>query len=167
VATLAHSLDFDDLEVGQEWETLGRTVTETDVVWFAGLSGDFNPIHVDHEFARSTPFGRPIAHGVLVLSLSSGLILHAPPVRTLAFLEMRDWRFLHPVFLGDTVHVRSQVLHKEPRSRGRRGRVTWERRILNQVGKVVQQGITVTLVEGKAARAQHTCAEDQAGLYQT
>ena len=68
-----YHLYFDDVEVGQEWETQGRTVTETDIVNFAGLSGDFNPIHVDHEFAESTPFRRPIAHGLLIQAISSGL----------------------------------------------------------------------------------------------
>src|ERR1700722_17787063 len=113
-------LYFDDVAVGQEWESLGRTVTEADIVNFAGLSGDFNPIHVDHEFARQTPFRRPIAHGMLVFSIASGLSLFCPPMRTLAFLAIRDWQFKEPIFIGDTIHVRGKVVGKEERGRGRR-----------------------------------------------
>jgi acyl dehydratase len=145
----AQHLYFDDVEIGQQWESLGRTLTETDIINFAGLSGDFNPIHVDHEFARSTPFRQPIAHGLLVLSLGSGLSLFNPPMRTLAVLYLRDWQFKEPVFVGDTLRVVSKVLEKESRSRGRRGVITWQRQILNQDRKVVQEGITVTLVEGR------------------
>jgi acyl dehydratase len=142
-------LYFDDVEVGQEWESLGRTVTEADIVNFAGLSGDFNPIHLDHEFARTTPFRKPIAHGLLVWAVSSGLAIHAPPMRTLAFLGIREWEFQGPVFIGDTIRVRSKILAREARARGRRGVVTWQRQIINQEGKVVQAGLTVTLVEGR------------------
>src|SRR6516225_4671783 len=120
-------LYFDDVEVGQQWESPGRTLTETDIVNFAGLSGDFNPIHIDHEFARSTPFRRPIAHGLLVLSMCSGLGLYSPPMRTLAILELREWHFREPVFIGDTGRLRSKVLGKEVRGRGRRGIITWQR----------------------------------------
>src|SRR5262245_11906152 len=84
-------LYFDDIDVGQEWESLGRTVTEADIINFAGVSGDFNPIHMDHEFARSTMFRQPIAHGLLVFSMASGLGSFAPPMRTLAFMAIRDW----------------------------------------------------------------------------
>ena len=63
---------FDDLVVGDEWESPRRTVTETDVVLFAGLSGDFNPLHVDHSSAQSNPFGRPVAHGLLGLAIATG-----------------------------------------------------------------------------------------------
>lgn len=144
----------DDVNVGQEWESTGRTVTETDVVNFAGLSGDFNPIHVDHEFARTTPFRRPIAHGLLVLSLGSGLGIHSPPMRTLAFLQLREWHLREPVFIGDTLRLRSKVLEKEVRARGRRGVITWHRQIVNQEGKVVQEGVTVTMVEGRGQRRE-------------
>jgi 3-hydroxybutyryl-CoA dehydratase len=145
----AQHLFFDDVEVGQQWESLGRTITETDIVHFAGLSGDFNPIHIDHEFARTTPFRRPIAHGLRVLSLGSGLGLFSPPMRTLAVLTIREWQFKEPVFVGDTLRVVSKVLDKQVRGRGRRGVITWQRQILNQERKVVQEGITVTLVEGR------------------
>jgi acyl dehydratase len=148
--TSAH-LYFDDVEVGQEWQSLARTITETDIVSFAGLSGDFNPIHVDHEFAKTTLFRRPIAHGLLIFGVSSGLSLYAPPMRTLAFMSIREWHFKGPVFIGDTIHIRSKVLEKEIRSRGRRGVITWQRQIFNQEAKLVQEGITVTLVEGRAA----------------
>jgi acyl dehydratase len=147
-------LYFDDIAVGQEWESPGRTVTEADIVNFAGLSGDFNPIHMDHEFAATTPFRRPIAHGLLGIAMSSGLTLFSPSVRTLAFLCMRDWQFKEPIFAGDTIRVRLKVLDIAPRSRGRRAAVTWQRQIVNQHGKVVQEGITQTLVEGRAATAE-------------
>src|SRR5262249_1579549 len=106
-------------------------------------------IHMDHEFARSTPFRQPIAHGLLVLGLSSGLAVNSPPMRTLAFLALREWNFREPVFIGDTLRVRTRVLGKEARARGRRGIITWQRRIVNQAGTVVQEGVSVTLVEGR------------------
>src|SRR5271154_1451956 len=116
-----------DIEVGQRWESLGRTITEADIVNFAGLSGDFNPIHVDHEFARTTVFRRPIAHGLLVWSVASGLCIMAPPMRTLALMSTANWKFKEPVYIGDTIRMVSKVLAKEERSRGRRGVITWER----------------------------------------
>ena len=147
-------LFFDDVEVGQEWESLGRTVTEADIVNFAGVSGDFNPLHVDHEFARTTAFRGPIAQGLLVWSISTGLGLMAPPMRTLAFLEVAAWKFLGPVVPGDTIRVRTKVVAKEARARGRRGAITWHRQIVNQKGKVVQEGKTLTLVEGRGAKTE-------------
>src|SRR6478736_2839378 len=105
MAFSTHSLYFDDVEVGQEWESSGRTVTEADVVNFAGVSGDFNPIHMDHEFAKTTPFRAPIAHGMLVWSMATGLGVNAPPMRTLAFMSVKDLNFREPVFVGDTIRV--------------------------------------------------------------
>jgi acyl dehydratase len=153
-------LFFDDVMVGQEWESQGRTVTQADLVNFAGLSGDFNPIHMDHEFAKGTPFRQPIAHGLLIFAMSSGLGLYAPPMRTLAFLELREWHFKGPVFIGDTIRLRTRVLDKEVRARGRRGVVTWQRQILNQESKVVQEGVTLTLVEGRAALGKDAGSEE-------
>jgi 3-hydroxybutyryl-CoA dehydratase len=151
-------LYLDDVEVGQEWLSLGRTVTETDIVNFAGLSGDFNPIHLDHEFARTTPFRRPIAHGLLILSMCGGLGLFSPPMRTLAFLELREWHFREPVFIGDTLRLRSKILEKQVRGRGRHGIITWQRQAINQEGKVVQEGVTLTMVEGRGPRREEVPA---------
>ena len=150
----ALDLYFDDVTVGQQWESLGRTVTEADIVNFAGLSGDFNPIHVDREFAKTTLFQQPIAHGLLVFSIASGLGVNSPPMRTLAFLSIRDWQFTAPVFSGDTIRVRTQVPEKQLRTHGKRGIITWQRQLVNQHGKVVQEGVSLTLVECRATREQ-------------
>src|SRR5215218_2355064 len=146
-------LYFEDVEIGQEWRSQGRTITEADVVNFAGLSGDFNPIHVDHHFARSTPFRRPIAHGLLVLAVGSGLGLPAPPMRTMALLAIKEWHFRDPVFFGDTIYVVSKVLDKQLRGRGKRGEISWQRQFFNQDNKLVMEGVTLTLVEGRGIKA--------------
>lgn len=145
-------LYFDDLEVGQEWVSGGRTVTEADIVNFAGFSGDFNPIHIDAEFAKSTPFRRPIAHGFGVFSIASGLGVMTPPVRTLAMLKVKVWNFLLPVFAGDTIKCTSRVVEKTLRGRGRRGEVVWYRGITNQDGKTVQEGELILLIEARQAQ---------------
>jgi acyl dehydratase len=145
-------LRFDELAVGDEWESPARTVTEADVAQFAALTGDFNPLHMDHEAARAGPFGRPIAHGLLSLSFAAGLTSAAPRVDTLAFLGILGWTFHKPVFFGDTIRVLSRIEALEPRSRGRRGIVTWRRRIVNQSGEIVQEGQTQTLVRSRPAQ---------------
>jgi acyl dehydratase len=144
-------LSFDDLVVGDEWESPRRTITEADVVLFAGMSGDYNPLHVDHEAAKDGPFGRPIAHGLLGLTVSTGLISQSLRVDTLAFLGIIEWNFVRPIYFGDTIHTISSVLKLEPQARGRRGIVTWSRRVLNQSGELVQEGKTRTLVRGRSA----------------
>ena len=138
---------FEDYSIDEIRTSRGRTITEADIVNFAGLSGDFNAIHMDHEFAKTTPFRRPIAHGMLVMSIGSGLGTGSPPMRTLAFLSVRDWRFAGTVFPGDTIRVRTKILGKELRGRGKRGEIVWARTLVNQDGKVVQEGTNVTLVE--------------------
>lgn len=147
--TSAH-LFFDDVAIDQEWISQGRTITEADIVNFAGVSGDFNPIHVDHEFAKTTLFRKPIAHGMLVFSVSTGLAVSSPLMRTIAFMSIKEWTFKDLVFIGDTIRARSRVVAKEERSRGKRGVITWKREVVNQHDKIVQEGFTHTMVEGRA-----------------
>jgi 3-hydroxybutyryl-CoA dehydratase len=141
---------FDDLVVGDEWETPRRTVTETDVVLFAGLSGDFNPLHIDHSFSSSGPFGKPVAHGLLGMSIATGLVSQAARIDTMALLAILDWRFLRPIAFGDTIHAVSRVESLEAHASGRRGVVTWQRRVFNQDGHLVQEGRTQTLVRARS-----------------
>jgi acyl dehydratase len=140
-------LSFHQIEVGDRWISASRTVTEADVVLFAGLTADYNPLHVDHEFARSTPFRKPIAHGLLGVSWVAGLGSHSPWMRTVAFLKIREWNFLKPIYVGDTLHVHTEVVAKELQGRGRRGLVIWKRQLINQSGAVVQEGVTETIVQ--------------------
>jgi acyl dehydratase len=142
-------LFFDDLEIGQEWHSGGRTFTEADIVNFAGFSGDFNPIHIDHEFAKTTAFRRPIAHGFGVFCIASGLGVQTPMVRTLAMLRVVKWAFVLPVFAGDTIKCVTRVVEKTLRGRGKRGEVVWYRGVVNQDGKIVQEGELATLVEAR------------------
>jgi acyl dehydratase len=79
--------------------------------------------------------------------MASGLGINSPPMRTIAFLSIQDWQFRSPVFIGDTIRVQTKLREKEIRARGRRGVITWERRIVNQADKVVQEGLSRTLVE--------------------
>jgi len=146
--------------VDAEWTSGERVVTAGDVTAFADLTGDRNPVHMDPEFARTTPFRRPIAHGLLGLSLAGGLTTQATPTRTVAFLGLREWHFRAPIFPGDAIRVTSRVLEKELQGRGRRGTVVWQVRVLNQDGRVVQEGVTGTLVE--AARGTERSAAQPA-----
>jgi len=140
-----HPLSFEQLEVGDTWTTRARTVTEADVVNFAGMTGDFDPLHVDHEFAAQSPFRKPIAHGLLGLSLAAGLCSNSPWVRTDVFLGIYDWKFLKPIFIGDTVHVVNEIVQLEQKGRCR-GHVHWKRQLVNQRDEVVQEGSFETLV---------------------
>jgi acyl dehydratase len=107
---------------------------------------------MDHEYAKTTPFRRPIAHGLLIFAVGSGLGVSCPAMRTIAFLQIREWSFREPLFIGDTVKVKSRVLEKNLRGRGRRGEIVWYRGVFNQEGKILQEGVLVTLVEGRSAR---------------
>jgi 3-hydroxybutyryl-CoA dehydratase len=151
--TAAEPLYFEDVDVGQEWHSAGRTLTEADVRAFAALTGDDNPIHLDANFAAATPFRRRIAHGLLGLSVAGGLNAAAMPLRVQALLGLRDWAFHAPIFFGDTIRVRTRVAAKKPRARGRRGALTCHVQVINQAGRVVQEGVSEVLVEGRSAPA--------------
>jgi acyl dehydratase len=149
-------LSFDDLIVGDEWESPRRTITQADVLFFAGISGDFNPIHMDHPAAERGPFGRPVAHGLLGLAIASGLMGQAPRLDTLAFLAILEWKFHRPILCGDTHYGVSRIEALEPSGNGRRGVVTWYRRVLNQEDQLVQEGCTQTMVRARPRRTSPT-----------
>jgi acyl dehydratase len=139
---------FEDLSVGDEYVSPGRTVTEADIVAFAGLSGDYNVLHTDAEYMKTSIFGERIAHGLLGLAISSGLGTRAVPrpFATLAFLGLR-WRFKGPIKIGDTIKVRLRITDKRETSKPDRGIVTVQRWVVNQRGEVVQEGDTELMIE--------------------
>jgi acyl dehydratase len=139
---------FEDIQVGEEYLSPGRTVTEADIVAFAGLSGDYNVLHTDAEYMKTSIFGERIAHGLLGLAIQSGLGARAMsrPFATMAFLGLR-WRFKGPIKIGDTIKVRLRITDKRETSKPDRGIVTVQRTVLNQRGEVVQEGETEIMVE--------------------
>lgn len=152
-------LFFDDLTVGMEFESAGRTVTETDIVAFAGLSGDFNPLHMDRAFAAAAPHGERIAHGLLVLSILSGLSTRIPLMAAiggaiigLAGLECR-WK--RATRIGDTLHVHMTVADLKPTSKGTSGIVTLNRDAINQDGEVVLESVWKLLLKRRPEGAGH------------
>jgi acyl dehydratase len=138
---------FEDIKVGEEFVSPGRTVTEMDVVLFAGLSGDYNVLHTDAEHMKSSQFGERIAHGLLVLSLQQGLVSRiAPEVVELPMAQLA-WKFRGPIKIGDTIRVVARVSDKRAAERPGWGMVTIARRVLNQRGEVVQEGESEHMVE--------------------
>ena len=135
-------LFFEDVEVGFRFETPRRTVTEADVVAFAGVSGDFNPLHTDAVFAADSIYGERIAHGALVLSLATGLRQRVGLFdgTLLGLLEIRRWRFKAPVLIGDTIRVANEVTELRPTSKSDRGIMVQRVDVLNQHDTIVQTG---------------------------
>lgn len=141
-------LHFEDFETGQTLVTAGRTITEADIVNFAGLSGDFNQIHTDAEYAARDTFGRRVAHGLLVQSIATGLAVQSGIMEgtVLAFREL-DCKFSLPVFIGDTIHVKVEISEKKALPRLGGGNINMKISVINQDGKVVQRGNWVMLVK--------------------
>jgi len=140
-------LYFEEFFVGLEVTSPARTITETDVVNFAALSGDWNQLHTDVEFAKGTLFGQRIAHGLLVLSIASGLVVRLGVIEGTAdaFRELH-WKFRAPVFIGDTVHLVAKVTQTRAYRRLNNGMVTLELKVINQRDEVVHQGTWLALV---------------------
>lgn len=146
---LDEPLFFEDLLVGKRWTSEDREITADDVADFAELTGDHDPLHTDQLNGKLSPFGGPVAHGLLGLSVLAGLSSQQPAVSTLALVSIADWRFEAPIFFGDTVHVVTTVMEAVLHGR-RAGRVTWLRQLVNQSNRIVQQGTFVTLVSTRA-----------------
>ncbi len=141
---------FEQFEVGLEIQTAARTITETDIVNFAGLSGDFNFIHTNAEASKETPFGQRVAHGMLVASIATGLAVQQGFIdgTTLAFREL-EWKFTRPVFIGDTIYVKINVTETKPMPKLGGGLVVFEARVLNQKEEVAHKGVWTMLIKGR------------------
>lgn len=140
--------------MGIAYSSPGRTVTETDIVIFAGLSADYNLLHTDAEYSKNTVFGERVAHGLLGLAISSGLFTRTELNRRLnetliAMLGINSWRFIAPIKIGDTVHLEIEITGKKETSKPDRGVVAFKRRLINQRGEVVQEGEIPLMIKRK------------------
>jgi acyl dehydratase len=146
-------LYWEEWEVGAEFESPARTVTEADIVAFAGLSGDYNPLHINEEYCKTTPFGGRIAHGPLIYAIAAGLLfqLHLYDDTLIAFLGFDSLKFTRPVRPGDTIRAKVKVTEKRETSNPERGVMKRQLQVLNQMNEVVQEGVQAFLLKRKQA----------------
>lgn len=144
-------LYFEEFEIGAEVTSTGRTITESDIVNFAALSGDWNLIHTDAEYSKEHMFGQRVAHGLLILSIASGLAVRLGFLEgtTLAFRSVNEWKMQRPVLIGDTIRVRVAVAETKPMPRLGGGLVTFKVEILNQKDEICQRGTWEMLVKSR------------------
>jgi len=143
---VANLLFLEDLHPGQIWTSPQRTISADDVSLFASLTGDHTPLHTAAaEPSERLPFGRPIVHGLLGMSIMAGLSSEHPRVSTLALLRVGEWEFLKPIYFGETVHVVTEIESTENYGR-RAGRVKWQRRLMSADQQVLQAGQIETIV---------------------
>jgi len=143
---------FEEFEVGTSLLTAGRTITEGDIVSFAGLSGDYNQMHVDAEYAAKGEFGQRVAHGLLIVSMATGLIVQTGLMEgtVLAFREL-EWKFSRAVFIGDTIRAKVEIVESKPLPRLGGGSIIAKISVINQDDQVVQRGNMVLLVRSQPA----------------
>lgn len=145
-------LYFDEFTPGDSAESVGRTITEADVVNFAALSADWNLIHTDAEYAKSQMYGQRVAHGLLVLSIASGLAVRLGFMEdTVMAFRGLEWKFVTPVFIGDTVRLRVTVAEKKPMARLGGGLVIFKMEVINQGDAVTQRGVWEILCKASPA----------------
>lgn len=148
---------FEDFEVGQVFESGGRTITETDLTFFSMLSGDWNPVHADAEYAKTTRFGERVVHGALGIAVSTGM-LHELGIfhdSVIAMLGFRNWNFLKPLLVNNTIRLRLTITDVSPGKSGNSGKVGRRFELLNENNEVVQEGESDVLVltkQGAEAR---------------
>lgn len=140
-------LTYEEFHPGQTWTTQARTVTESDVALFCGLSGDFNPLHSDEEYCRTTQFGTRIAHGPLGMSMAIGLMSQLNLINgtTIALLNL-NWDFRGPIRLGDTIHARVSTTDLR-RTKAGHGVVTLRFEVMNQAAALVQEGSATLMMK--------------------
>jgi acyl dehydratase len=140
---------FEEFHVGEKFVTEARTIGECEVVTFAGLSGDFNPLHTNNEFAKTTNFGERIAHGLLGQAVASGLISRMGLFdgTAVAFLGINNWRFSGPILFGDTIRVEFEISHMRETGDPGRGIITRDVKVLNQRDETIQHGEMVIMIK--------------------
>jgi len=145
---------FEEVEVGKPLVTRGRTITESDIVQFAALTGDYNPMHTDAVYMKAHPMGQRVAHGMLTLSYAIGQLYQLGFMeRTVLAFRGLEMKFSLPVLIGDTLHSRLNVTEKKEMKRLGGGIVTAELKIINQDGKTVQSGSLELLMASRPAEA--------------
>ena len=151
VMSTQRGLFFEEFEVGNKILTPTRTVTESDVVNFAGLSGDYNLIHTDAEYGKNTPYGQRIAHGLLGLSIASGLAMRTGFMEgtVIAFREINEWKFTRPILIGDTVFVEITVQETKAIPRLGGGLVVITLDVKNQRGETTMKGNWTALMASR------------------
>jgi len=142
---------FDDYNIGDEFLTVSRTVTEADIVNFCGVSGDFNQLHTDIEFAADTPFGQRIAHGMCGMTIASGCINRSGLIEgtTVAFKGIKEWVFKRPIFINDTIYVKIKVKDKQESKKPDRGLISFWVSVINQREELVMEGQWDALISRK------------------
>ena len=142
---------FEEFQVGQKTLTDKRTITEADIMQFAALTGDDNRIHTDPEFSKTTPFGKQSAHGVLGLSYALGLAWQTGMLdgTVIAFREINEWKFVKPVFIGDSIYVEMETVEAKALPRIGGGSVTIAVEIKNQNDEVCHRGRWTVLMVSK------------------
>jgi len=156
---IVRSLYFEDFTVGQKFVTKARTITEADIVNFAGMSWDHNQLHTDAEYAASTLYGKRIAHGLLGVIAHAGLSYELTEESLLALLEL-TWQFKAPIYIGDTIHVEQTVKNLRESRSADRGILTFEKAVINQKDEVVQTGTTTILLAKRATQDRAMRTED-------
>jgi len=144
-------LYWEDWEIGKEYVSASRTITEADIVHFAGISGDYNPLHIDEEYCKKTIFGTRIAHGPLVYSIAAGLLfqLHLYDDTLIAFLGFDSLKFTKHVIAGDTITAKISVLEKRETSKPDRGVMKRSLKVYNQNNEMVQDAVQAFLLKRK------------------
>ena len=142
---------FEEFETGQKIISAGRTVTESDIVGFAGLSGDFTQIHTDTKYSKSSPASQRVAHGLLGLSIASGLAVQTGVLEgtVLFFREIKEWKFVKPIFIGDTIHVELDVMETKAMRRIGGGTVDIALVVLNQNNETLMKGVWTVLMASR------------------
>jgi acyl dehydratase len=142
---------FEEFSVGEKLVTEKRTITENDIMTFAELSGDVNRIHTDPEFSKTTIFGKQVAHGLLGLSIASGLAWQTGILdgTVIAFREVKEWKFVKPVFIGDTICVNMETIETKALPRLNGGSVTITLEVKNQNDEVCHRGSWTVLMMSK------------------